>query len=261
MFFILCISVLLVTDGNVKLLAGVYTLSFLSVMVLFGLGNVFLKVKRSKLPRPEKASWATVIIAIFAFLLALIGNINMNPKGDLPSNLTVFMYYFVPAIVFVTVMLNRTLPLKGVLNSINSISDPIRKYIQYVDRGINNTIDYINSQEFVFFKKSDSIATLNKVVLYISKNEHTKRIKIVLVANDNDEYCDDDILVNMACEIEFLGREYPDINIEFVVEKGEFTPELIKELSKNGVFQLISCLLVLQLKNSRIKLGSLVVLG
>ncbi|MFA5298168.1 MAG: APC family permease [Lutibacter sp.] len=56
MFLLLSISVLLITKGNVKLLAGVYTISFLSVMILFGIGNILLKLKRSKLPRPERAS-------------------------------------------------------------------------------------------------------------------------------------------------------------------------------------------------------------
>jgi hypothetical protein len=35
-------------------LAGVYTFSFLAVMGLFGIGNLLLKFKRKKLPRPEK---------------------------------------------------------------------------------------------------------------------------------------------------------------------------------------------------------------
>lgn len=40
-FFVLCLSVLLVTSGKLAALAGVYTISFLSVMVLFGVGNLF----------------------------------------------------------------------------------------------------------------------------------------------------------------------------------------------------------------------------
>jgi amino acid transporter len=55
-FVILTIFVLLITKGDVKLLAGVYTISFLSVMALFGIGNMLLKVKRNSLPLPEKAS-------------------------------------------------------------------------------------------------------------------------------------------------------------------------------------------------------------
>lgn len=54
LFLLLSVSVLLITKGNVQLLAGVYTLSFLSVMALFGIGNILLKIRRSQLPRPEK---------------------------------------------------------------------------------------------------------------------------------------------------------------------------------------------------------------
>lgn len=70
LFYILSISVLWITNGNVKLLAGVYTISFLSVMILFGFGNILMKLKRAKLPRPEKASWVGVLIAITAVVIS-----------------------------------------------------------------------------------------------------------------------------------------------------------------------------------------------
>jgi amino acid transporter len=56
-FFILCVSILLITKGELGALAGVYALSFLSVMALFALGNILLKFRRARLPRPERASW------------------------------------------------------------------------------------------------------------------------------------------------------------------------------------------------------------
>ncbi|MBN2893768.1 MAG: amino acid permease [Bacteroidales bacterium] len=42
-FLILGVSVLLLTKGEVTVLAGVYTISFLAVMALFVIGNMFLK--------------------------------------------------------------------------------------------------------------------------------------------------------------------------------------------------------------------------
>ena len=63
-------------------------------------------------------------------------------------------------------------------------------------------------------------------MLYIIKNEHTKRIKIVL-ALEKDQL----VPPNLPNEIEFLGKEYPEINIEFSVVEGKFSPNLIKELS------------------------------
>ena len=226
-FFILSVSVLLITKGNVKLLAGVYTISFLSVMALFGIGNILLKIRRNKLPRPEKASWISVIIAIGAVVVALSGNIIMPSKDGLPSNLTVFLYYFVPSILFIIFMLNRTILLKLILKSIDAIFDPIRRFIIQLDRKIQRMIDNINSQEFVFFTKGDSISTLNKVMLYISKNEHTKKLKIVIIKNERNK-----VPEKLAEEIDFLNREYPDIDIEFIIKEGTFTPSLIKDLSK-----------------------------
>ncbi len=227
MFFILTISVLLITNGNVKLLAGVYTISFLSVMALFGIGNILLKVKRKRLPRPERAKWGVVIFAILSVIIALIGNMLIEPKEGLPSNLSIFLDYFVPGIIFVIIMLNRTMLLKFLLKVIHSLFDPVRSIVLKTDKKILTTIDRINSQEFVFFTKGDNIATLNKVMLYVIKNEHTKKIKIVLVLND-----DQVIPENLHVEIDFLDREYPEIDVEFIVEEGKFSPKLIKELSK-----------------------------
>ncbi len=227
MFLLLSISVLLITNGNVKLLAGVYTISFLSVMILFGIGNILLKVKRSKLPRPERASWLSVLIAIGAVSLALLGNIIMEPKGDLPSNLAIFLDYFIPAIIFITMMLNRIVLLRLLFTIIHTIFDPIRHFVLKTDKKILELINQINSQEFVFFTRGDNIASLNKVMLYIIKNEHTKKIKIV-IAIDKDQKVPE----NLPLEIDFLDREYPEVDIEFLVIDGTFNPELIKDLSK-----------------------------
>ena len=63
-------------------------------------------------------------------------------------------------------------------------------------------------------------------MLYIKNNEHTRKIKIVTVLKDGDELPED-----IDKEIDFLDREYPEIDIEFIVKKGSFGPDLIKELS------------------------------
>jgi amino acid transporter len=227
MFLLLSVSVLLITNGDVRLLAGVYTISFLSVMALFGIGNILLKIKRNSLPRPEKASWIAVIIAIIAVVIALIGNITMTPKPGLPSNLQVFSYYFVPTILFIAVMLNRTILLKAVLKILDAFFDPIRKFSVVTDRKIKSILHKINQQEFVFFTKGDNIATLNKVMQYIERNEHTKKIKIVTVLEKGKTGPP-----NLAQEIDFLDREYPEIDIELVILEGVFTPKLIQELSE-----------------------------
>lgn len=227
LFLLLCISILLITRGNVALLAGVYTISFLSVMALFGIGNIMLKVRRAKIPRPEKASWIAVLIAIGAVVTALGGNMVMPPKKGLPSNQMVFLGYFIPTFILVIVMLNRTSLLKMILGIIQFIFEPIQEMVLKLNHSISNLIDDINNQEFVFFTKGDSLANLNQVMLYIRKNEHTKRLKIVTVLREGEK-----IVEKLPGEVAFLDESYPDIDTELVVLNGEFGPQLIQKLSK-----------------------------
>lgn len=83
MFFILSVSVLLITKGELEALAGVYTFSFLAVMALFCVGNILLKVKRSRLPRPVRASWIVVLLALAAVIVGLVGNATMKRPAKL----------------------------------------------------------------------------------------------------------------------------------------------------------------------------------
>ena len=220
-FFLLCASVLFITQGKLGALAGVYTISFLAVMILFGFGNVLLKIKRNKLPRPERASIPALIIAILAVLAGLIGNAIMNPPY-----LLVFLEYFIPSMILIGIMLYRIPLLKAILFVIRSINEAIQRTAMRISALIRSRINKINSQQFVFFTKGDDIATLNQVMLYVRKNENTRRIKIVTVINDNVAVAE-----NLRIEINLLDRAYPEIDIEFLEISGIFSPELIKELS------------------------------
>lgn len=227
LFFLLSVSILLITEGAVEALAGVYTISFLLVMGRFGIGNILLKVKREKLPRPEQASWLSVIVAIFAVSFALWGNIIKEPLPGETSNLFIFAEYFVPTIIFVAIMLNRIALLDILLRLIEYLFIPVLKLVTKTNEWIRKTSDKIQSQEFVFFTRGDNLSNLNKVLLYIQKNEHTQKIKIVNV-NQNE---DNDVTQKLETDIEFLDREYPEIDIEFISIKGAFGPDLIHTLS------------------------------
>jgi hypothetical protein len=144
-----------------------------------------------------------------------------------PHYLGVFLEYFIPAIVFVMIMLNRTTLLWGVLEVIKYFFEPIQKWVKKTNKRILKLIAEINSQEFVFFTNHDDVATLNRVMLYIRKNEHTNKLRIVSVLKEGEK-----IPERLKSDIEVLDREYPDIHINFVEVKGEFGPEIIKKLSK-----------------------------
>lgn len=92
---------------------------------------------------------------------------------------------------------------------------------------IRRKIDEINAQQIVFFTRGDNIANLNSAMLYVQQNEHTNRIKVVNVVQNEHE-----VPPNLKRDLDFLNEAYPNIDIEFVVAFGLFGPDLIKELSK-----------------------------
>lgn len=222
MFFLLCVSILLITRGELAALAGVYTISFLLVMVLFGLGNVLLKLKRKRLPRPERASPLAIFLAVGAVIVAIIGNAILNPPY-----LGVFLEYFIPAFLLVAIMLNRTRLLRLLLELIKYLFKPVQRLVDSSNQRILRVIDEINAQEFVFFTIHDDVAVLNQVMLYITRNEHTRKLKIVSVMEKGES-----TPKRLQSDIEVLDREYPEIDIEFIEIEGTFGPKLIRELSK-----------------------------
>ncbi len=221
-FFLLGVSVLLITRGELGALAGVYTISFLSVMILFGLGNILLKVNRGRLRRPVYASWPALIVAISLTLAGLVGNALINP-----TYVVVFLEYFIPALLVVGIMLGRIGILKACLFIIRAVSESVGRATSRFSRALRRKIDQINSQQVVFFTRGDHISNLNRAVLYVRRNEHSNRIRVVTVVRDQSE-----VSQRIKEDLKFLDRTYPDLEIEFLVLEGKFGPELIEELSQ-----------------------------
>lgn len=220
-FLILCISVLFVTKGHLESLAGVYTFSFLAVMALFGIGNLLLKFKRRKLPRPEKARGISVVIAVGFIIAAFVGNIKLNT-----NSFYTFTQYLIPAFLFVAIMLNRSFLIQLLIGALEYFYEPLRKFVVLSNRYLNKMHLKVTSQEFVFFTKGDDVAILNKVMQYVQNNETTQKLKIVNVKKSDGS---NDLLKK---DLEVLDRAYPEIHIEFIEIDGVFGPELIDELSK-----------------------------
>ncbi len=244
LFFVLCVSVLLITHGELKSLAAVYTLSFLSVMALFAIGNLLLKVKRAKLPRPSRASYFTVLVALTAVGIAIMGNARLNERY-----LIVFLEYLVPTVLIVTIMLTRAEILELLVFFIDEVRGKVKQEkleaieqndrssaarwgianhrVNQFDKRVHELLDHIRSQRIVFFTRGDHLQNLNKVIRYIQDNEHTEKVKFVTLYNDEK-----DIPSTLAEHIHFLDETYPEVDIEHVKVQGEFSPDKIISLAK-----------------------------
>jgi hypothetical protein len=191
-------------------------------MALFALGNMLLKIKRKNLPRQTQAKWISVTIGMCAVLVGLIGNALIDP-----SYLVTFLQYFIPAMLVIAVMLGRIVLLKAFLSMVRSLTASIVGPMTRLTKAVREKIEEINAQQIVFFTRGDNIANLNNALLYVRQNEHTNRLKIVTITNQEVQVPDD-----LVAELKFLDQAYPEIDIEFVQLAGHFGPELIQRLSE-----------------------------
>lgn len=229
-FTALCISILLVTRGNLLSLAGVYTISFLGVMSMFALGNLILRVTRPDLKRTYQGPVVYVILAALSTILGVIGNILIDS-----NNVLFFCAYFFPALCLVLLMIYRDYVLEYVLR--------LMKPFPFLRRIVQRLFDHVTRPKIIVFAHTP--AKLYKSLSYVQKNETSRHIVIV--------YCKYPVIENRnsSCEgtfeeyIRFFkeARVFPLFSFEFVVEEEQpFGPEVVRKyanrfrLSLNNVF-------------------------
>ncbi len=218
-FFLLCSSILLFTGGNLLALAGVYTISFLGVMTLFGLGNILLKVRRKELKRTFRAGWLTVLVAISATSIGILGNIILDYR-----NFLFFLDYFIPTLLLVLVMYLRIPILKSVLNLANYIMTRILLWRTV----IIDHITAITDQQVVLFTRGGRLDRLHEAFDYIMKNESSRRVLLVHLYNSPEE--NEEELIKDG--LKALEQISPALRIEFITRQAKFGPEIVDSLSR-----------------------------
>ncbi|WP_210513737.1 APC family permease [Hymenobacter terricola] len=221
-FFLLCVSVLLITHGELGPLAGVYTISFLSVMSFFAYGNFLLKSKQPHLPRPIRASIITVGLGLTGVLVALFGNIKLHPE-----DLVVFLEYFLPSMFLVYFMLNRTTVLQMLMMAVETLTKPLPRAARITRLLVWRELRALARQEYIFFTKDDNVVNLNKVMAYVVANEFTNRLKIVTLLKYDEDYP-----AELLADIGVLSQAYEQISVDVVVMTAHLGPELVNDLSK-----------------------------
>lgn len=241
-FFLVCTSMLVVLEGDVATLSSVYSVCFLGLMVMFGVGHMLLKYKRAALPRSLAASWPTVLFGVSLVGVALGSTVEKSPLV-----LTNFTAYFAGTSLLVFVMLMRKLFVKLFLSaSWALVTSPRFKSMRHlireglccccVERGTGRsfvarleryfaTVDHWN---VMFFAKTDDISVLNKALLYVRENEDCGWVKII--------HCYDskrDIPRQLEFNVALLDRIYPKLRIDLVLVQSDFGPDIIDRLSKH----------------------------
>ncbi|KAF0691327.1 Aste57867_17415 [Aphanomyces stellatus] len=212
-YFGVATSLVLVLDGDVETLSGVYTYAFLGLMMLFGTGCMLLKYKRSEMPRDVIAPWWACITGVLMVFLAFFGNL----MGD-PTVLTYFALYASLVMVVVFVMLERLFLLRLAMYALQRIA-PSRPHAQMTGsmtgakggRTIAKVMREItDSCPTVFFCKEPNLPLINKAILYARANEQTNHLVIVHVYNEGG------VSESFGESVATFDRIYPKLKIDFV---------------------------------------------
>ncbi len=218
-FLVLCTSILVLTEGSLLSLAGVYTISFLGVMTLFGLGNMLLKVRRKELKRTYRAGWVTTIVASVATSLGIVGNVVIDY-----NNLFYFLHYFIPTALVIVAMSLRIPLLKGVLQMLNEgAAELFRLRTKITDR-----ILALTSQRMILFMRHSGLAGLHTALEYILKNETSRSVIVVHLFRDPSE----SEAQGLHDNLKVMQEIFPDLKIELVTREAHFTPEVIEAISE-----------------------------
>jgi amino acid transporter len=86
-----------VVGANINILSGQFAISYLLVMGLFALSNLFLKFNRDRLVRSPRVALPTVVLALLITAAAIGGNIALSPEI-----VGYFAMFFVIALVAMT---------------------------------------------------------------------------------------------------------------------------------------------------------------
>eukprot|EP01119_Soliformovum_irregulare_P013689 TRINITY_DN3669_c0_g1_i4.p1 TRINITY_DN3669_c0_g1~~TRINITY_DN3669_c0_g1_i4.p1 ORF type:complete len:694 (+),score=164.30 TRINITY_DN3669_c0_g1_i4:29-2110(+) len=215
-FFVLCASLYAILDGVIASLGVVFALAFLSVMCMFAVGNLMLKYKRKRLPRTIVATWPAVLVGLVAMFCGLIGNFALNPQVAY----WFIVYLAVPLLIVYFTM--KRVRFAKMFHQLIEIS-PFRRY--FASR-LENRIDNTRKHKVAFFTSTDEIRVLNKAIKYSNGNEVCDVIKLIHVYEREE-----DIPAHLEENHYILDHVYPKLQIDLVLVKGKFGPELVRELS------------------------------
>ncbi|MEW6386265.1 MAG: APC family permease [Thermodesulfobacteriota bacterium] len=218
-FMILCLSILYLTRGQLLSLAGVYTISFLGVMTLFGIGNILLKINRKELKRTYRAGWLAVIFGVLATSAGIVGNVIIDYRF-----LLYFAVYFIPAVLLVSLMYGRIAIFKAILMVIN---EALERIVLWRSSIIDQIMDITNIK-MVIFVRGGRLFRLAKAFDYIAKNESSKKITVVHLFSQYDAHEEEEL----ENSLNIIRELYPDLKIDYLSRQGHFSPVMVNDISK-----------------------------
>jgi len=218
LFMAVCISLVVILEGDSLSLQACYSMSFLTVMALFALSLFILQMERPRLPRDLKNNLSIPALACALVLIALAGAVDSNRRA-----IPVFIVYLVVLNTLMLVFLFRIRLLRAIDKLLIAARCLPWSYQVRVSKWIETSQQL---PSVVYFSKTSNICRLNKAIQYVCQNEDASRCRIVHVYE-----MEEDIPRKFVRYCQLLDAIYPCIRVDVVFVRGVFGSALVQRLS------------------------------
>lgn len=258
-YFGIASSLTLLLDGEITVLAGIFSFAFLGVMMSFVLACVVLKVNREHMVRAHTTSWTNVLFCGVMIMIGLISNAASDPYA-----LGYVSLYYGAFFSIIWLMLDRITILKCLLyvsrqwkvfllsrQNARSRPNPSQRALpsahyrteqqsRFVIGSviIAKAIESIKKTPIILFCKSSSLPKINQAISYVIRNEQTYCLRLVHITSsdlyesdtNDDKLTYDPKFDDTVC---LLDHIYPSMKIDFVSIRGRFEPILVQWIGEN----------------------------
>jgi hypothetical protein len=224
-FFCLCSSLCILSNGNIDKLSAVYSLSFLLVMALFAFCGVYMKMKRPSLPRTIVTPSSQFILGFCLVSIAFTAVVKSQPEM-----LNYFYFYYGLTVLVVMVAFIRIhifMSFLWIASNSKAAQHILAVLIEDEPREwILEEISNLWSSGVVYFTKHSNLCQLNRALQYIEENEEARHVRVIHVY---DPEASPPYHLMECCHV--LDCVYPQIRIDCIVIPGEFGPWTISYVS------------------------------
>lgn len=229
-FCALCITLYLLLSGKMESLTSVYTVAFVSVMIMYAFGLLMVRRVRDDLPRSRTtATYQPQLVCVCA-LLGLAGMIYLELGNVIYGLIPLGIIWVVMAVSMFDVQLLRALAaVSGCL------------CLPRLQQWLANQAHGIQSKKVIYFVKDESIETIRAACHYILANEQRRSLHLIHFYPFSPE----DVPAHLAPCIEILHGEFSQLSISFTPLHGKFSPEALVQLEEDYLvprnFMFVGC--------------------
>lgn len=226
-FFGVCSSMCVMLNGDITLLAAIYSISFLLVMGLFAFCGLWLKINRPTLPREINAHPAFFVCGLLLVSFAFTAVVLLHPEM-----LTYFYIYYGITTTMVMLTFARVSIFTAFLQ-LMSHSKAARFVIQWfvhkrvAEEWAHQKLKNLQDQGVVYFTKRANMSQINRALQYIEQNEEARWVKVIHCYPDADQ-----IPTNLEEYVQILDCVYPALKVDSILVHGEFSPAMVQYISK-----------------------------